>query len=258
MNDSGDRDRPARPGLHLPEQALSIGLAVLVLSLTGPFQTYAMPLPKRALYWGLCLLTGWGFVLGLILTLRRLWPGMAPVRRVALALAGAAVPTVLAVQLIEAQMRLGREGTPVWQLILNVAVIFAVIGGLVMSHLSGRQVQPGPLPERNAFLDRLPPKLGTALISLSAQDHYVEVVTAKGRELLHMRLSEAIELLGSYPGQQIHRSHWISAHAFTGLERSGDRVIAHLVDGRSLPVSRSYLAAVRKMAPVRPMPAISA
>jgi DNA-binding LytR/AlgR family response regulator len=81
------------------------------------------------------------------------------------------------------------------------------------------------------------------------------VTTARGRDLIHMRMADALEDLGDYPGQQIHRSHWISGHAFTGTSRDNGRLMAHLVDGRTLPVSRSFAPAVRRMAPVRPEPA---
>ena len=246
-----------RPAMHLPEQAAGFVLAASVATLTGPFQTDEMPLGPRAVYWIVTIGLPWALIVGLIVLLGRLAPSRdwPPLRRVVTAMALAAAPTAALVWAVDGWMTGDTGGAPTWAMLLNVAVLFAVIGGLVLARLRPRLVAPGPLPARNAFLDRLPPKLGTALISLTAQDHYVEVVTAKGRELIHMRFADALEELGGYPGQQIHRSHWISAHAYAGIATENGRAVAHLLDGRSLPVSRRFAPEVRRMQPVRPMPA---
>ncbi|MEZ5714362.1 MAG: LytTR family DNA-binding domain-containing protein [Paracoccaceae bacterium] len=245
-----------RPAWHLPEQAAGFALAVGFLTLTGPFETYDMALGPRLVYWLACIAAGWLIIPALIFALRRLppfsaWPAF---RRSLVAIALAAPLIAACVWWIDGALRPGRDGAPLWLMLVNVAAICALIGGILLARIRPRLDPPGPIPARNAFLDRLPPRLGTDLISLTAQDHYVEVVTAKGRELIHMRLADAIGDLADFPGRQIHRSHWISAHAFTGTSRDDGRLMAHLVDGRSLPVSRSFAPQVRRMQPVRPLP----
>lgn len=131
-------------------------------------------------------------------------------------------------------------------------MVCLVVGGAVVAYVRPHLSAPLRIPTYVTFLKRLPPKLGTNLISLSSQDHYVEVITEKGRELIHMRFTDALHELRDYPGQQIHRSHWIAEHAFGGLTRENGRVMAHLSNGRSLTVSRSFTAAAREMAPAVP------
>ena len=109
---------------------------------------------------------------------------------------------------------------------------------------------PGPAeaPAPPRLSDRLPPELrGAPILSLSMQDHYVEVMTAAGPHLLLMRLSDAVDLLDGVPGARVHRSHWVSARALSALEREGRRHAAVLRDGRRLPVSQSYLRAAQAL-----------
>lgn len=239
------------------EQLAAFCLAVGLLTLTGPFETYAMKFGPRLAYWSLSLAVGWAAVLTLIFILRRLplssaWP---PLQRISLAVILAALPTAAAVATIETMLRPARNSAPTALLFVNVALIFGLIGTGLIARIRPRIAPPPPPPPvRNAFLDRLPPTLGTYLISLSMQDHYVSVTTLKGRELIHMRFSDALLELNDYPGQQIHRSHWIAAWAFTGVARDKGRLMAHLVDNRALPISRSFAKATKSMAPHRPVP----
>ncbi len=82
---------------------------------------------------------------------------------------------------------------------------------------------------------------------MSMQDHYVDVTTTLGNEMILMRLSDAIDLLDGIPGAQTHRSHWAEkAHTKT-LTRVARRHQLNLSDGRTLPVSSSYREAVEQM-----------
>lgn len=77
------------------------------------------------------------------------------------------------------------------------------------------------------------------------QDHYVEVTTAKGTDLILMRRADAIGELDALDGVQIHRSHWVVKSAMRGTTRQDGRLMLELIDGRILPVSRTYVATVR-------------
>ncbi len=96
------------------------------------------------------------------------------------------------------------------------------------------------------FLKRLPVHLGQNLISLTTQDHYVEAVTEKGSHLVLMRFSDALEEVAEIDGLQIHRSHWIAKNAVTGTARVDGRLFVELANETRLPVSRSYMAAVKE------------
>nr|WP_255552328.1 LytTR family DNA-binding domain-containing protein [Maritimibacter dapengensis] len=96
------------------------------------------------------------------------------------------------------------------------------------------------------ILDRLPIEKRGPLISLSVQDHYVEVATTKGTELVLLRLSDAMAEVGDTPGLQVHRSHWIATGAVKSARRDGARAILTMADGRDIPVSRTYLPAIKE------------
>jgi DNA-binding LytR/AlgR family response regulator len=86
----------------------------------------------------------------------------------------------------------------------------------------------------------LPKHLGQDLLWLSSQDHYLEVKTKLGTELILMRLGDAVKELETYPGARIHRSHWVADASITHLEASEGRLFVHLVDEKILPISRTY------------------
>ncbi len=121
------------------------------------------------------------------------------------------------------------------------ATIIAVI--LFFTDMSGAN----SVPVRNGIqlLDRLSFEKRGSLISLSVADHYVEVTTTKGQELVLMRLSDAIGECQDAKGMQVHRSHWIALDQVVSAKRSGDRAILTMSDGRDIPVSRSYIPAIK-------------
>ena len=93
------------------------------------------------------------------------------------------------------------------------------------------------------FLRRLPVDLGKNIISLEAQDHYVNVTTGKGSILVLIRLTDAIEELEGLEGLEglrIHRSHWVANTAITRTLRKNGKLLVELTNGTTLPVSRTY------------------
>ena len=83
-------------------------------------------------------------------------------------------------------------------------------------------------------------------MSLSVQDHYVEVTTTKGRELILLRLGDAMAEVGETAGLQVHRSHWVATDQVTAARRDGARAILTMSDGRDIPVSRTYVPAIKE------------
>ncbi len=103
------------------------------------------------------------------------------------------------------------------------------------------QADSSSAPKPPALLQRLDLEKRGALISMSVQDHYVEVTTSNGTSLLLMRLSDAIRETGDVAGLQVHRSHWAALAHITKAKRDGDKAILTLSDGRTLPASRSRI-----------------
>ena len=142
------------------------------------------------------------------------------------------------------------------QLLGFLLIIFAAIG-MVMDAVSyqftGRlsvkaQDAPPVVEEEEvapAFLQRLDPKLGSDLVRLSMQDHYVEAHTSQGSQLILMRLADAIKELDGIDGLQVHRSHWVALSRVKGVQRAQGRLALVTSDDAEVPVSRSYRDAVK-------------
>ncbi|WP_198008841.1 LytTR family DNA-binding domain-containing protein [Ahrensia sp. R2A130] len=96
-------------------------------------------------------------------------------------------------------------------------------------------------PDRIPFLHRLPRDAGFDLVSVSAEDHYLRVVTADGTATIKLPFATAITELKNYPGERIHRSHWVATSSVHSLDRSGRSHTVRLENGDSLPVSSTYL-----------------
>ena len=98
------------------------------------------------------------------------------------------------------------------------------------------------------FLERLPQKLGRDVIYLNVSGHYVNAVTTEGSGVILMRFADAVAELGDV-GMQVHRSHWVAHRHVTGVFRRDERTMVRVTGGHELPVSRTYLTAVRALMP---------
>ena len=98
------------------------------------------------------------------------------------------------------------------------------------------------------FLDRLPGNLGRDVIYLNVSGHYVNAVTAEGSGVILMRFADAVAELGDL-GMQMHRSYWVAHRHITGIFRRDERTMVRVTGGHELPVSRTYLTAVRAFIP---------
>ncbi len=97
------------------------------------------------------------------------------------------------------------------------------------------------------FLDRLPPEVGRDVVYLKVSGHYITVVTTAGSGSLLMRLADAVaELEGE--GMQVHRSFWVAYRHITAIEQRDGRTVVCLTGGEEVPVSRTFVAAVRAAA----------
>ena len=135
-----------------------------------------------------------------------------------------------------------------WQMVqaLPVAIIIGIVAYFFFQPAqSSSAVSENREPEARLML-RLPPEKRGELLYMSMQDHYVEIVTAKGRELVLLRLADAISEAGSTTGIQVHRSHWAAFSAIATTRRDGGKTSVVMSDGTELPVSRTYAKALRE------------
>ena len=101
---------------------------------------------------------------------------------------------------------------------------------------------------RSRFLDRLPENIGHDLIYLNVNGHYVNAVTTQGSGVMLMRLADAIAELDDM-GTQVHRSYWVANRHIMAILRRDERTLVRVTGGHELPVSRTYLTAVRALIP---------
>ena len=94
-------------------------------------------------------------------------------------------------------------------------------------------------------LERVPLPQRGRLLALTVEDHYVDIVTDRGKTLVLMRLADAIREAAPVPGLQIHRSHWVALDAVRRTERSDGKTTVELSNGLRLPISRGYMAMAR-------------
>jgi LytTr DNA-binding domain len=266
-----------------PRHALARGIILdlaamtiigVFLALIGPFGSIAAPLPERLVSWiGFAWLgyacyrpmqsvVDWG---ERTLALPR-WGLLA-----ASCLVGT-VPMTLAVLAINSQPL----GALAWPGLENaMATYFAVlmIGGAVtvlFNLVQARPREPAPAaavppsPEQvvlpaawepaaiatvpsppNPLLNQLPPELGSDIIALEMEDHYVRVHTALGSALVLMRLRDAMALLGDVDGMQVHRSWWVARAAVEDVMRDGRNIRLKLAREIEAPVARANITPLR-------------
>ena len=89
------------------------------------------------------------------------------------------------------------------------------------------------------FLERLPPALGSQLLALEMEDHYVRAHTPLGSELVLLRMRDAVAELEGLDGAQVHRSWWVARGAVEDVKRDGRNVRLVLENGLEAPVSRA-------------------
>lgn len=223
--------------------------AALVLGMVGPFGTYeSLRLPARLAYWAAIVVSTYFLGFAFVSLLEKLiFTGRPGPAGFALIGAMAGVPVALFVWVLN-RLVYGTDVVFLLPLTLYVMAIAAVSSGVIAffsARLAHAHAPAQPSAQRPKLIERLQPRLRGKLLYLSMQDHYVEVVTDKGSELILMRMSDAVDETAPVDGLQIHRSYWVASDAVTGTIRRDGRLILRMSDGAELPVSRNRIGAVK-------------
>lgn len=272
---SGDHERALRaPVVRRVAIDLAIMTAVgLFLAIIGPFGSIQMPLAWRLVTWlgfgyaGYAIYRPMGFVVDRA-------EAMLELPRAALWFAATLVATVPMAVLVWIT---GHLPPPIpmpglEQGLLHYFYVFVIGGGVVaLFHVirargdaaddpgtaPGKRLDTAiadqdpdhaiaaPLAGDNPLLDQLPAELGSDVIALEMEDHYVRVHTALGSDLVLMRMRDAVAYLGETDGRQVHRSWWVARGAIEDVERHGRNVRLVLARGIEAPVSRAQIAELR-------------
>lgn len=87
------------------------------------------------------------------------------------------------------------------------------------------------------------------LLAVEAEDHYIQVHTVRGKELIYYRFGDALDELTPLDGLRIHRSAWISKKAVDRVEIDGRNMQVVLSSGARFRVSLSNRGAVLNALP---------
>ena len=237
--------REMRRTFIAPITQIILSAIVVLLGLSGPFGTLeAMTFGPRLAYWAVTVpvtfavgVLSSSFIAEALRTNTSEW-----VIRVSVTLA-----TALSVGLTVVCLNwLAFGNRPISFTSMVPIMATAGVIALVIHYMSD---QPASRARPNIgvapLLDRLDLHKRGALISMSVQDHYVEITTTAGTSLILLRLSDAMRETGDVDGLQIHRSHWVARAHIKAAQRDGDKAILTLSDGRTLPASRSHINALK-------------
>jgi hypothetical protein len=231
-----------------PQRWLAMAAAIALLTLSGPFGTLDYPLTTRLVYWAIVVVASYvcGHTGGVIAS-ELFSKTMAVPLRIFLIALGSSVPASLVVVLATyiAEPQAMPNPLVLWFYVFAVCLAYV---GLLMTMKPRQDDARAPEslePRQPALLDRLPRHLRGRLLHLEVSDHYVEVTTDKGKTLVLMRLADAMRETAPTAGLQVHRSHWVALDSVRrGLRQAGKPAL-ELEDGVVVPISRTYLDAVR-------------
>jgi len=241
-----------------------VGLAVLLTVMSGPYSTLErLSFPERLVFWGMIVV-----ISSMVMTFLTIYSNrLAEARRwnwalvSTLASAAGVLPVVGSVYLADGLVtgfeRVGFELIPFPQLVIHVAppivAVTLMVNLVIRIQRSGQPATgaetPGGGKEESAPLTflrgKLPYRLGQDIVTVRAQDHYVEVTTPRGSAMILMSLGDAVQHLKPLAGLQVHRSWWINLSHVARIEQgpSGPELI--MTTDQRIPVGRSFRAAFR-------------
>ncbi len=274
---------PARAPQRSLARKLIVDLSIMtvigvVLALIGPFGSFGDPLAIRLMVWlglayaGYFIYSPVGWVVAKLsrsLDLPELW----------LWVAGTLIATVPMAVIVWWLNQLGRSEIYVLnaqEALLHYSYVLVIGAGItLLFHVIGRPVGPSKAAETgiedrvetavadqsapakteqtppeqatgNPLVDQLPAELGSDVIALEMEDHYVRVHTALGSELVLMRLRDAMVHIGHVEGRQVHRSWWVARGAVEDVTREGRNVRLMLARGIEAPVSRAQVSELKQ------------
>lgn len=237
-----------------------VGAAVFLTAMAGPYYTLErLSFPERLVYWGITIPLS-AVIMTFLSTFAYKITEEKSLNWVIVAfLAGLAgvVPVVGSVYLSEGIASGFKDGWLEGVSFMRLAIYVApsligvtlVVNALFEFRVVGQQMPtPEPEPEQpkiTLLQSKLPHHLGHEIVTVQAQDHYVEVTTLKGSAMVLMRLGDAVRDLEPLNGLQVHRSWWVNPAYVIRTEtgKSGPELV--METGSKIPVGRSFRKVVR-------------
>lgn len=247
----------------------------VVLALIGPFGSFAEPLAYRLVSWVTFAWIGYVIYSSVNGIADRLAKGLALPRVFAWALTVLLATVPMTIVVYSIGYLPGSVPAPSLEGALTNYFYVLIVGGGITGFFylidARREVEPAPSPQSvegaslqepdivapaapeptpppstNPLLDQLPASLGSEIIALEMEDHYVRVHTALGSELVLMRLRDAMGHVAEIEGRQVHRSWWVARGAVEDVRREGRNVRLVLSDTLEAPVSRAQVSELKE------------
>ncbi len=119
--------------------------------------------------------------------------------------------------------------------------------GAIQRYVDFLQSRAGADVSTSSDLDLLKTVIGQhEVLRVSAQDHYLELLCSDRTFLLRSRMKDALPLLSSSAGMQVHRSHWLARRHVQRLLKQGRDLRLLLNDGSQVPVARPRSQSVKR------------
>ncbi|MEL6959840.1 MAG: LytTR family transcriptional regulator DNA-binding domain-containing protein [Pseudomonadota bacterium] len=249
MNDTEPQSALREWRAHFSEPARLAALlgAAVILAIMAPFSTgEAMRGVPRFAYWLALIVLSYAAGFAANQVAARAAPASL-VRRIAVAGPLTAIIVIGLVYILNGlALSYWPSGADLVIQAVNIAAISIVVAAIFqIAYNQGMDSEdesavPTPLLDRIAFEKRAP------LVSISVEDHYVRIRTTKGEDMILMRLSDAIREVGTTPGLQVHRSHWVALAQVTAAVRKGDGAVLTMTHGPDIPVSRANVQKIKE------------
>lgn len=225
---------------------------VVILTVAGPFGTYASLTTEWRFFYWLCVVlisAVLGYQAAYIarhLTRRRHPLVTDLLTTVFLIVTFTPINLFLTYQIIVPD---GETGPSAFEMAAYVAAIAFAI-------MTSRRFIPGMeeynyLPRshdsnRPRLLRRVPDSASARILRISSQDHFVDIVTDRGSKRVRMRLADAVEEMDGVGGFFTHRSHWVAETAIANTQSENGRTQLELTNGDMVPVSRTFKPELEK------------
>jgi len=245
-----NRDWPVLAAAWL-RVVLATTVVAVIVAMSGGFGTGVLRVVPRFIYW--IVICAFGAAIGITsayLAFPRAWFAERPVAAWAIIVACVTAPMTIVVAFSNAAIN-HRVFQPLFLAEVFPSTLATTAGITALAFLVRRrtavETHASPVGAAPAkFLARLPAKLaGSEVWAVEAEDHYLRLHTSNGRDLILMRLSDAVAELEGIEGARTHRSWWVARAAVAGVERGDGRAVLTLPDGAEAPVSRVYAKVLR-------------
>lgn len=116
------------------------------------------------------------------------------------------------------------------------------------SNIADKKATINPANTNNsAFISKFAKLIGTDIIYIMSELHYIRVVTSGGETLVLNNLKDAIaELQLNFSGIQTHRSFWVAYEHIKFFKEKDGQANLTLSMGKIIPVSRRKIGEVKK------------